>query len=329
MGHDVNAEGVTADDILRLACALYEVGVTSFVPTVITAAEESIVAALRAVAAARQADPLVRHAIPYAHVEGPHLSPEDGPRGAHPRHHIRPPNFAEFEHWQRASGRLVGMVTLSPHYAEAPAYIAALTARGIHVAIGHTDATPGEITTAVDAGAVLSTHLGNGAHATLPRHPNLLWTQLAEDRLAASFIADGHHLPAETLTAMVRAKGLERCLLVSDTVALAGLPPGHYRTPVGGEVELTVAGRLGVVGTPYLAGAARSLAQGVGSAVRMARITLAQALRMATLNPGRFAGGSRGEIRIGAPADLLRFRWQPGDETLDIETVLVDGVQVH
>ncbi len=128
---------------------------------------------------------------------------------------------------------------------------------------------------------------------------------------------------------MVRAKGLERCLLVSDTVALAGLPPGHYRTPVGGEVELTVAGRLGVVGTPYLAGAARSLAQGVGSAVRMARITLAQALRMATLNPGRFAGGSRGEIRIGAPADLLRFRWQPGDETLDIETVLVDGVQVH
>ena len=221
------------------------------------------------------------------------------------------------------------MVTLSPHYAEAPAYTAALTARGVHVAIGHTDAAPHEITAAVDAGAVLSTHLGNGAHGTLPRHPNLLWTQLAEDRLAASFIADGHHLPAETLTAMVRAKGLERCLLVSDAVALAGLPPGRYRTPVGGEVELTEAGRLGVVGTPYLAGAARSLADGVAGAVRLARITLADAVRMATLNPGRFAGGRRGTLRPGAPADLVRFRWQPGDETLHVEAVLVAGVRVR
>ena len=221
------------------------------------------------------------------------------------------------------------MVTLSPHYAEAPAYIAALTARGVHVAIGHTDAAPHEITAAVDAGAVLSTHLGNGAHGTLPRHPNLLWTQLAEDRLAASFIADGHHLPAETLTAMVRAKGLERCLLVSDAVALAGLPPGRYRTPVGGEVELTAGGpaRRGRHALPGRGGAlARRRGGGRGApgpdhAGRRRPHGHAQ--------PGRFAGGRRGTLRLGAPADLVRFRWQPGDETLHVEAVLAAGVRVR
>ena len=114
--------------------------------------------------------------------------------------------------------------------------------------------------------------------AVLPRHPNLLWAQLAEDRLVGKL--HRRRTPPvgrEALTAMVRAKGIERCILVSDAVALAGLPPGRYQTPVGGEVELTAAGRLGVFGTPYLAGAARSLAEGVAGAVRLARITLADA----------------------------------------------------
>ena len=78
----------------------------------------------------------------------------------------------------------------------------------------------------------------------LPRHPNQLWTQLADDRLHAGFIADGHHLPADTFRAMLRAKGVERSHLVSDVTALGGMPPGRYRTPVGGEVELSEDGRL-------------------------------------------------------------------------------------
>ena len=103
MGYDVNAEDVTADDIGRLARALHTTGVTSFAPTVISTSEEG--SSPRSVRSRpHEVDPLVRHAIPFAHVEGPHLSPEDGPRGAHPRQHIRPPVLAEFERWQRASG---------------------------------------------------------------------------------------------------------------------------------------------------------------------------------------------------------------------------------
>jgi N-acetylglucosamine-6-phosphate deacetylase len=93
----------------------------------------------------------------------------------------------------------------------------------------------------------------------LPRHPNLIWAQLAEDRLTATFIADGRHLPLDTLTAMLRAKTARRAILVSDIVSLAGLPPGQYATPIGGKVDLHPDGRLNVAGSMYLAGATATL----------------------------------------------------------------------
>ncbi|WP_395675465.1 N-acetylglucosamine-6-phosphate deacetylase [Inquilinus sp.] len=323
-GHDLNGGGLVPETVARLTSVLRADGVTSFLPTLITASEASITAALAAIAAARAADPLVAHTIPAVHVESPHISPEDGPRGAHPRDQVRPPDLAEFDRWQAACGGLVGLVTLSPHHDGSPDYIRGLVARGSHVAIGHTDASPVQIAAAVAAGARLSTHLGNGIAATLPRHPNPIWSQLAEDRLTASFIADGHHLPAEVLKAVLRAKGLDQAVLVSDAAALGGLPPGLYDQPIGGRVELTADGRLGLAGTPFLAGAARPLKQDVALAVEMAGIALADALRLATVNPGRFTGG-RGVLAVGAPADLIRFRWAPGDRDLTIDTVLVLG----
>ncbi|WP_342237432.1 N-acetylglucosamine-6-phosphate deacetylase [Inquilinus sp. OTU3971] len=323
-GHDLNGGGLVPETVTRLASVLREGGVTSFLPTLITASEASITAALSAIAAARAADPLMPHAIPAVHVEGPHISPEDGPRGAHPRDQVRPPDLAEFDRWQAACDGLVGLVTLSPHHEGAPDYIRGLTARGVHVAIGHTDASPAQIAAAIEAGASLSTHLGNGIAAMLPRHPNPIWSQLAEDRLTASFIADGHHLPAEVFRAMLRAKGLDRAVLVSDAAALGGLPPGLYDQPIGGRVELTADGRLRLAGTPLLAGAARPLKQDVALAIEMAGISLADALRLATVNPGRFAG-ARGVLAVGAPADLIRFRWAPGDPDLAIDTVLALG----
>jgi N-acetylglucosamine-6-phosphate deacetylase len=312
-GNDLNAADATVETVVAVTRALRAHGVTTFVPTLITASHERIAEALRTIAAARAADRAVRQAIPYVHLEGPHLSPEDGPRGAHDPAHVRPPSVREFADWQAAGGGLIGLVTLSPHFAGAAEYTRELTRQGVHVAIGHTHATPAEITAVADAGARLSTHLGNGAHAMLPRHPNYLWTQLADDRLTAGFIADGHHLPADTLRAMIRAKGPDRSILVSDAVALAGLPPGRYETPVGGTVELSADGRLVMSGTPYLAGAARGLADGVAHAAAL--FGLGAAVRMATVVPGRFAGG-RGVLTPGGPADVIRFDWAPGEATL-------------
>jgi N-acetylglucosamine-6-phosphate deacetylase len=317
----------SADPIVGLVRALFAVGVTTVVPTIVTASEEHIVACLRRVAKAREADPLTRHAIPFVHVEGPHLSDQDGPRGVHPREHIRPPDLAEFLRWQEACDGLVGMVTVSPHFEGSTGYIRELVARGVRVAIGHTHATPEQVRAAADAGATLSTHLGNGAHAVLPRHPNYVWAQLADDRLCAGFIADGHHLPADTLVAMLRAKGLRRSLLVSDATTLAGSPPGVYHTSVGGEVELSPDGRLSYRGTPFLAGAARPVTDGVAHVANLGPFSLAEALELATRSPGRFVG-DRGVLEVGAPADLITFTWRPGDTTLTIDRVWVAGQEV-
>jgi N-acetylglucosamine-6-phosphate deacetylase len=323
-GLDFNDGALTPARVIELTRMMPSLGVTTYLPTLITASRASLVAALAAIAQARRQDPLCERMIPFVHVEGPWLAPEDGPRGGHPREHVRPPDTDELAEWQRVSGNLVGKITLSPHHEGIEDFIRALTDQSILVAIGHTSATAEQIRRAVDAGARLSTHLGNGSAATLPRHPNFIWAQLADDRLDAGFITDGFHLPADTFKAMLRAKGLERSYLVSDKTALGGMPPGIYDQPIGGRVEVGEDGRLSVMGTPYLAGASRPLKQDVALAIRMAGLTLADGLRLATFNPGKFVG-NRGRLAVGETADLMLFDWKPDAATLTIRKTYVAG----
>ncbi len=323
-GKDLNSDSLSPETVIELTHLLLAIGVTTYVPTIITASEEKLKAALEAIAEARGRSELVAYAVPAIHLEGPHISPEDGFRGAHPVNFVRPPDLVEFNRLQQAAAGLIRLVTLSPHYPEAPAYIAALVNRGIRVSIGHTHATHAQILAAVDAGARLSTHLGNGIPTQLPRHPNALWSQLSEDRLSASFIADGHHLPAETLKAMVRAKGIDRSILISDTVALAGMPTGSYDTPVGGRVHLDAIGKLTLGDTELLAGSAVPLKDMVPRAMAMCGITLPEALRMAGSNPGSFIGRN-GRLEIGAPANLICFTLAPDLQAMNIKTVLIRG----
>lgn len=326
-GLDLNAEGLDPVTVVALGERLARAGITTFAPTLITASEAAIVAALRAIAAARRQSPLLREMVPFIHVEGPSISPEDGPRGAHPAAHVRPPSIDEFRRWQGAAEGLIGLVTLSPEWPQAIPYVEALARDGVLVAIGHTAATPAQIHAAAAAGARLSTHLGNGAAALLPRHPNFIWAQLADDRLTASFIADGHHLPGDTLKAMLRAKSLDRAILVSDAAALGGMPAGRYTSPIGGEVEVGADGRLGIAATAYLAGAGHLLTQNVATLVNGVGLSLADALRLATRNPGVFAGG-RGTLAVGARADLIRFRFAPGDSALAVTDCFVAGEEI-
>jgi N-acetylglucosamine-6-phosphate deacetylase len=329
LGNDVNSDDVDPDVMLALTHTMLALGVTTFLPTIITASEEKIIHALQAIATARRAHPLVAHAVPFAHVEGPFISPNDGPRGAHAREHVRAANLAEFARWQAACGDLVGMVTVSPHSNDALELVSALANKGIVVAIGHSDATPAQIHAAADAGATLSTHLGNGLGSPLPRHPNLLWAQLAEDRLAATFIADGHHLPTDTLKSMLRAKGIARSILVSDAVALGGMPVGIYQAGVGGAVEVTPDGRvISASGGGFLAGAYRPLPVGIAHAAALDGVSLGGAIQMATENPGRFVGRN-GTLHIGADADLVVFEWNTAANALEIQTVLVAGAEVE
>lgn len=304
-GLDVNAAELSTSVIHELVRAEARCGVTGFCPTVVTAAEDRITHALAVIAAARAEDEWTRHAVLGVHVEGPYLAAADGPRGAHDPLHLRAPSIDEFERWQTAAGNAVRIVTVAPELPGAAAYIRHISGRGTLAAIGHTDASPTQISAAADAGARMSTHLGNGVLAMLPRHPNCIWAQLAESRLTASFIADGYHLQVDTFRAMLRAKGRRRRILVSDSVALAGASPGEYRTHVGGAVTLRPDGRLVLAGSELLAGSTSSLRDCLAWAIQRAGLSLRTASAMTTAAPATLLGlADRGSIKPGQWADL-------------------------
>jgi N-acetylglucosamine-6-phosphate deacetylase len=180
-------------------------------------------------------------------------------------------------------------VTLAPELPGALPLVEHLVTGGVRVAIGHTEATPQQIADAVTAGAALATHLGNGCAHVLPRHPNVIWELLAADAVHASLIVDGHHLPPSTVKAMVRAKGAERTILVTDATAAAGGRPGPYL--LGGvRCELGADGRVSLPGTPYLAGSSLTLDRAIGNTVRFTGLPVEAVSSMASTMPAQFIG---------------------------------------
>jgi N-acetylglucosamine-6-phosphate deacetylase len=325
-GVDYNRPGTPHPEIARSIRAMFATGVTRFYPTVITGPPDDMVAALRNLARAKDTLP-DGGAIDGFHVEGPHIAAEDGPRGAHPRQWVRRPDMDEFERWQEAAGGRIRIVTLAPEWPEATRYIERITSAGVVAAIGHTGATRTEIDDAVSAGATLSTHLGNGAHGTLRRHPNYIWDQLADDRLMADFIADGIHLDANFLKVAIRAKTIDRAVLVTDAATPAAAPAGRYYLGEQ-EVEHTADGRVVLAGSDRLAGSALCMDRGVSNAMKLAGLSLAGAVRMATVNaaragrvPGRAVGLSSGER-----GDVVRFRVTP--DGLQVLSTWISGRQV-
>lgn len=289
LGIGFTSDTLTITEIRRISEELARHQVSGFCPTVITASFETQVASLRSLARSRREDVQLRERMPAFHLEGPYLSAEDGPRGAHPLEHVREPDWDEFRRLQDAAEGLIRLVTLAPERQGAIDFIGRLCASGVVVAVGHTAATPGQIRDATRAGAVLSTHLGNGSHAMLPRHDNYLWEQLACDDLMASIIADGHHLPASMLKVILRAKSASRMILISDASPLAGLPAGRYGH-WGTEMEVSTTGRISVAGTPFLAGSGAFLDECVAHFAAVTGLAMTEAIAMASANPRRLLG---------------------------------------
>jgi N-acetylglucosamine-6-phosphate deacetylase len=312
-GVDFNNVEITVDDVRKACLFLLEEGVTSFFPTIITNSFDQITSLMSAISLAREQDELVKSMITGIHLEGPFLSGEDGPRGAHSKQYIQPPDFEIFQALNESVSGLIKIITLSPEWPNAADFIKKAAAHQVLVSIGHTAADGEQIREAVKAGATLSTHLGNGAHVMLPRHPNYLWDQLAEDSLAATVICDGYHLPASVLKVIEKVKE-DKMLMISDSVALAGLPPGDYTTSVGGEVTLTEQGKLHLKDEPkLLAGSAQSILWGVNTITSMGITSFAKAIEKASILPAKLMNlPQKDGLQAGAPADLLIFRIEKG-----------------
>jgi N-acetylglucosamine-6-phosphate deacetylase len=289
-----------ADDLIRSG------GVCRYCPTIISCSLET---ARTALSAFRQA--WEHGTIPGAwaiHLEGPWISDQDGARGVHRKEHVREVSLSEWEAMQEAAGGRIRVLTLAPERTGALELLKAAAGVGTVVSLGHTAASPGQISAAVEAGARMSTHLFNGCARLLDRHSNVVYSQLAEDALYACFIADGHHVPFLALRIGIRTKGVAKSILVSDLAHLSGLPEGDYEME-GNTVELRNGG-LHVKGTLQLSGAARALRQDVELLAREAEPGIESALLMATRSPAAAVGElSWADIRQGRRGPIAVFSW--------------------
>ena len=305
-GKDFNHPAFDGDDLVPVCRALLRTGVTRFCPTFITGSEERLSRNIQQMVQACEKHPLVRSMVLGIHLEGPYIASEEGPRGAHPKQYVTDPDWDQFEGLRSLSRGLLKIVTLAPERPGAIEFIRKASKAGLVVAIGHCAPEPDQIDAAVEAGAVLSTHLGNGAHQVLPRHANYLQKQISTDGLMASIICDGIHLPDYFVKNLIRAKGIPRMILVTDAMAAAAASAGRF-TLGDLEVEVGEERKVRLPGTPYLAGSALTMDEAVSNCASFAKISLTAAIQMATVNPAKLFQGIRGALEPGERADLVLF----------------------
>ncbi len=290
----------------RAGEALLETGVTAYLPTLITAPEARLVAALEEIPAAARGPRVLG-----AHVEGPFLSARR--LGTHPPGARRDPDAGLLERLLEAGP--VRLYTLAPELPGALELVDRLVARGITVSVGHSDATAEEANAAFDRGVGTVTHLFNAMRPFTHRDPGIAGAALAREDVIVQIILDGVHLAPDTVRLVWRAAG-GRLALVTDAVAGAGASDGSYQL---GDVAVEV--RNGEVRRDdgVLAGSVLTMVEAVRN-LHALGVPLEDALDAATRVPARVIGSDVGRIAVGAPADVVVL-----SEELEVERVLVGG----
>ncbi len=302
-GIDYNQGNLAAEELALSFAAMRQTGVRRCLPTLITSSTEHFANCARPLI--QTSDPLVAG----LHMEGPYISPLDGPRGAHDLAHVTAASIPDFQRRQEAAEGRIVLVTLAPEVPGALPLIEFLVAAGITVGIGHSAANPTEIANAVSAGATHSTHLGNGCFTTMDRHHNVIWPQLACDQLTPGIIVDGHHLPRELVRTVIKTKSPRRCVLVTDAVAAAAAPPGRYPL-ADGWVERAVNGRVTAVGAAHLAGSSLTLDAAIVRTWAWTGLDLETVWAMASTQPAELVG-----IEF---SDTVTAEWDPTTGTLQV-----------
>lgn len=295
-GVDFNQDDLQAEALRRACERLAADGVEGILATIITEQLDLMVRRIARVVELRGRDPLVGKMIAGVHVEGPFLSPEVGYRGAHPADAIVPGDIDAMEQLLEAGGGLVRLVTLAPECDAGLKVCRHLSKRGILVSAGHTNASYDRLRAAcLEGGVSLFTHLGNGCPMQMHRHDNIIQRALAlRELLRFGFIADGAHVPFFALGNCIRLAGVERCFVVTDAIAPAGLGPGRYSL---GRWDLQI-GEDMVARSPdgsHLVGSAGTMKQSVRNLVERVGMTEEEAKRLTGGNPREIVGTGRGQ----------------------------------
>jgi len=294
LGVDFTDAGLTVGQVRFVTDELARRGTIAYCLT-ITACPDNVYRENLGVIAAAMREPDLTGRVLGIHLEGPYLSPEPGARGAHIESLLRQPSVEEFERFQEWADGKIAILTLAPELPGAEELIRYASTQGVVVSIGHTNADDDSLTRAVEAGARLSTHLGNGIADQLHRHRNPIWWQLACDDLTACFITDGHHLPPAFIKSAIRAKGVERTIVVSDCAAIAGLPPGEYHRR-GRDLVIDESGRISRAGTSYLAGSSATMADCMNHLASLGVLSEEELWQVGFMNPLRVLGIEPGDL---------------------------------
>ena len=301
-GHDVMEPTPAALAAIERAIASY--GVTTYLPTTMTAPVETTLRALEHLAGAiekrtTRGEPDRAHPVGI-HMEGPFISRTK--RGVHPPENIAEPSVSLFERfWQAARGH-IKLMTIAPEVPGALELIQHATKRGVVCSIGHSDALAADARAAIHAGARHTTHTFNAMRPLDHREPGILGVVLSDPRLTAEIICDGVHVDPAIVEVFLRAKGAERAVLITDAISATGMGDGRYRLAT---IDVEVRG-LQCLHEGKLAGSVLTLDAAVRNVVEFAGWELDAAVRLASLNPARVAGLSgKGLLAPGADADLI------------------------
>jgi N-acetylglucosamine-6-phosphate deacetylase len=283
-GIDFNDEAITPEMLDHALNWMRSTGVTRCLPTLITALPDALGARFKALDRAVMTGRLGPSMCPGYHLEGPFLNPAEGYRGCHPHQAMTAADPALVERLEAGLSRPILLITLAPEVDGALELIRWAKARGKVVAMGHSAAKGEVLDEAVRAGLSLSTHLGNGVPQSVHKLDNTIFAQLAEDRLFADFIADGIHIPAQALKVLLRAKGKERSILVTDAVSAATASEGLH--PFAGfTVERDAGGKVHLPGQALLAGSSLTLDTAVRNLVSWGFASFEEAIAMASTHP--------------------------------------------
>ena len=309
----------TPEAIDAMAAALPQFGCTSFLPTLLSCPDDATHRAMAAAATASAGPPAGAQVLG-VHMEGPFLAPDRA--GAHDRRLLRPPSASDLDRWLDASDGALRLLTLAPELPGASEVIGEAVRRGVTVAVGHTAATYDETARAADLGASMVTHLFNATGGLAAREPGAVGAALDLDALSAGIIADGVHVHPAVVRAVVRAKGPERTVLVTDAMPPVGAA-SHEFSLLGRPV--TVRDGACRLDDGTLAGSVLTMDQAVRNVVEWTGLPLHDALAMATLLPARVIGAdAKGSLQPGKDADIVVL-----DRDLRVRLTLVGGRVVY
>lgn len=291
-------------------------GVTSFLPTTMSDTPERILAALKNISSTPQPQDGSAHLG--AHIEGPFLSAKY--RGAQPEKTLRNPNRDEFDAWLSTGS--IRLVTIAPELPGAQEMIAYGVSKGVEFSAGHSAASYDELLRAADLGLRQGTHTFNGMSGLHHRQPGIVGAILSDDRIYAQMIADGEHLHPAVVKLIIRAKGIQRTILITDAMEATGCPDGAYT--LGGE-PVNVVNHIARTPIGGLAGSTLTLDQAVKNVMRFADLSFPEAVSMATSVPAEAMHlNQKGFILPGYDADLTLF-----DAALQVKLTMLGGRIVY